>query len=84
MWWSLEPRVGYGERRTRIDDRTGVPRATAGGTALALGAGRPANRSAGPLRSADRQERLVDVGPALVANSETPVLVKPRDVRSTT
>jgi len=44
MRWRVEPRFGYGARRTRVDRRTGVPRATAGSTALALpawGAGEP-------------------------------------------
>jgi GH15 family glucan-1,4-alpha-glucosidase len=36
MRWRVEPRFGYGARRTRIDRRIGVPRATAGSTALAV------------------------------------------------
>jgi GH15 family glucan-1,4-alpha-glucosidase len=35
MRWRLEPRFGYGERRTRVDRRIGVSRAVAGSTALA-------------------------------------------------
>ncbi len=38
MRWRVEPRFGYGARRTRVDRRTGVPRATAGSTALAVSA----------------------------------------------
>jgi GH15 family glucan-1,4-alpha-glucosidase len=44
MRWRVEPRFGYGARRTRVDCRTGVPRATAGSDALAVpawGAGDP-------------------------------------------
>jgi GH15 family glucan-1,4-alpha-glucosidase len=34
--WSVEPRFGYGTRRTRLARRAGLPVATAGGDALAV------------------------------------------------
>jgi GH15 family glucan-1,4-alpha-glucosidase len=36
MRWRVEARFGYGARRTRVDRRTGVPRATAGSTAITV------------------------------------------------
>ncbi len=44
MRWRMTPRFGYGQRRTRIFERGGIPVATAGADALALcswGAGAP-------------------------------------------